>query len=210
MQYQQSCVTTGAYHHSVHANHNQVLTHTHPLWSSVPQYPYGHERHTLAPPVRGSLAQASSLMTPDHTALAGPIVVDGHNGYANMQPGQPLMYRNDVEIDYGQPTTPTVGLNVDELLEYQRRRTCITSEEKEPLTPAQRRRKAQNRAAQQAFRDRKHQRVQELEAQLSALEVRTNSLASDNERLQHELLRVREETEALRGKYGHKSIQGIS
>jgi predicted nucleic acid-binding Zn-ribbon protein len=52
---------------------------------------------------------------------------------------------------------------------------------------------------QRAFRDRKRQRVQKLEAQLSALEVRTNSLASDNERLQHELLRAREENGALRG-----------
>lgn len=52
---------------------------------------------------------------------------------------------------------------------------------------------------QRAFRDRKRQRVQELEAQLSALEVRSDSLASDNERLQHELLRAREENKALRG-----------
>jgi riboflavin biosynthesis pyrimidine reductase len=52
--------------------------------------------------------------------------------------------------------------------------------------------------SQRAFRDRKRQRVQELEAQLSALEVRTNSLESDNERLQHELVLTREENEALR------------
>jgi hypothetical protein len=52
---------------------------------------------------------------------------------------------------------------------------------------------------QRAFRDRKRQRVQELEAQLLALEVRSNSLASDNEMLQHELLRAREENEVLRG-----------
>lgn len=53
--------------------------------------------------------------------------------------------------------------------------------------------------SQRAFRDRKRQRVQELEAQLSALEVRTNSLETDNERLKHELLVTREENEALRG-----------
>ncbi|KAI4801293.1 hypothetical protein E4T44_11626 [Aureobasidium sp. EXF-8845] len=138
-------------------------------------------------------------MTPDHTAPDGLVVSNDHNGYATVQTGQPLMNRNDVEIDYRQPTSPTVEFNVDELLEYQRRRSSATSEEKEPLTPAQRRRKAQNRAAQRAFRDRKRQRVEELEAQLSALEVRTNSLASENERLQHELLRAREENEALRG-----------
>lgn len=52
--------------------------------------------------------------------------------------------------------------------------------------------------SQRAFRDRKRQQVQELEAQLSALELRTNSLESDNERLKHELLLEREENEALR------------
>ncbi|KAI4803477.1 hypothetical protein E4T45_11090 [Aureobasidium sp. EXF-8846] len=206
MEYQQSCVTTAAYHHSIHARHNQGFTHTHPLWSGcityvlmLSQYPCGCERHALALSVGDTLAQAPLLMTPDHTAPDGLVVSNDHNGYATVQTGQPLMNRNDVEIDYRQPTSPTVEFNVDELLEYQRRRSSATSEEKEPLTPAQRRRKAQNRAAQRAFRDRKRQRVEELEAQLSALEVRTNSLASENERLQHELLRAREENEALRG-----------
>ncbi|KAG9875125.1 hypothetical protein KCU94_g22897, partial [Aureobasidium melanogenum] len=137
-------------------------------------------------------------MTSGHTTPVEPIVVDGHNGYASVPPGHPAIYRNGVEVDYGQHMPPTVEFNVDELLEYQRRRSSATSEEKEPLTPAQRRRKAQNRAAQRAFRDRKRQRVQELEAQLSALEVRTNSLESDNERLRHELLRTKEENEVLR------------
>ncbi|KAI4842073.1 hypothetical protein E4T45_09214, partial [Aureobasidium sp. EXF-8846] len=182
MEYQQPCVTTGACH-PIYAHHNQGFTHTHPVWSGVLQYPYGYEQHTLAPAVDGTFAQAPPIMTSGHTAPAQPVVVEGHGGYATVPPGQPLLYRNGAEVDYGQPTSPTVEFNVDELLEYQRRRSSATSEEKEPLTPAQRRRKAQNRAAQRAFRDRKRQRVQELEAQLSALEVRTNSLESDNERL---------------------------
>ncbi|KAI4742274.1 hypothetical protein E4T50_07335 [Aureobasidium sp. EXF-12298] len=196
MEYQQACVTTGACHHPVYAHHNQGFTHTQPVWSGVPQYAYGYEQHTLAPPVGSTFAQAP-IMTSDHTTTAE--VVDGHSGYPVVSPGQSLMYRNGVEVDYGQPTSPAVEFNVDELLEYQRRRSSATSEEKEPLTPAQRRRKAQNRAAQRAFRDRKRQRVQELEAQLSVMEVRTNSLESDNERLKHELLVTREENEALRG-----------
>jgi hypothetical protein len=57
------------------------------------------------------------------------------------------MHRNDVEIDYGQAASTTAEFNVDELLVHQRRRSSATSEEKEPLTPAQRRRKAQNRTA---------------------------------------------------------------
>ncbi|KAH0287580.1 hypothetical protein M436DRAFT_34888 [Aureobasidium namibiae CBS 147.97] len=211
MEYQQSCVTTAAYHHPIYAHHNQGFTHTHPLWSGVTQYHYGYERHALAPSEGGTLAQAPSPMTPDHTTPAGPVVLNDDNEYATVRPEQPLMYRNDVEIYFGQPTSPTVEFNVDELLVYQRRRSSATSEVKEVLTPAQRRRRAQNRAAQRAFRDRKRQRVQELEAQLSALEVRSNSLASDNERLQHELLRTREENEALRGiaqpQPSHKTMQ---
>lgn len=181
------------------------------------QYSYAYEQHTLSPTAGDTFAHAR-MMSSGHTTPAEPIVVDGHNGYAPIPPGHPAMYRNGVEVDYGQSVPPTVEFNVDELLEYQRRRSSATSEEKESLTPAQRRRKAQNRAAyvlstfvggpllthggdhsQRAFRDRKRQRVQELEAQLSALEVRTNSLESDNEKLRHELLRTKEENEVLRG-----------
>ncbi|KAG9996729.1 hypothetical protein KCU78_g17305, partial [Aureobasidium melanogenum] len=197
MEYHQACVTTGANHHPIYAHHNQGYTHTPPVWSAVPQYSYGYEQHPLAAPVGDAFNQAP-IMTSGHTTPAEPIVVDGHNGYASVPPGHPAIYRNGVEVDYGQHMPPTVEFNVDELLEYQRRRSSATSEEKEPLTPAQRRRKAQNRAAQRAFRDRKRQRVQELEAQLSALEVRTNSLESDNEKLRHELLRAKEENDVLR------------
>jgi hypothetical protein len=59
------------------------------------------------------------------------------------------MYSNDIEVDCGQPKPLAIELNVDGLLVYQELRRCATGEEKEkePLTPAQRRRKAQNRTA---------------------------------------------------------------
>jgi hypothetical protein len=57
------------------------------------------------------------------------------------------MYSNDIEVGCGQPKSPTTELNIDGLLEYQEQRRCATGEEKESLTPAQRRRKAQNRTA---------------------------------------------------------------
>lgn len=110
------------------------------------QYPYGYEQHTLARSVGSTLAQAP-IMTSDHTTPPEPVVLDGHKRYATVPPGQPLMYWKGVGVDDGQPTSPTVELNVDELLEYRRRRSHATSEVKEPLTPAQRRRKTQNRAA---------------------------------------------------------------
>lgn len=82
-------------------------------------------------------------------------------------------------------------------------RTRSSSEEKESLTPAQSRRKAQNRAAQRAFRERKERHVRDLEAKLSALESSTHSLQSDNERLKLALQRVRTENEILRATSQH-------
>ncbi|UPX14076.1 uncharacterized protein EKO05_0004568 [Ascochyta rabiei] len=85
-------------------------------------------------------------------------------------------------------------------------RTRSSSEEKEAslhLTPAQSRRKAQNRAAQRAFRERKERHVRDLEAKLNALENNTQSLQSDNERLKLALQRARIENEVLRATSGH-------
>ncbi|KAH8692941.1 hypothetical protein BGW36DRAFT_385559 [Talaromyces proteolyticus] len=73
-----------------------------------------------------------------------------------------------------------------------------SSEEKEPLTPAQSRRKAQNRAAQRAFRERKERRVRELEQKLNDLEQTSTTLHADNERLKQELARIATENEILR------------
>lgn len=100
-------------------------------------------------------------------------------------------------------------------------RTRSSSEEKESLTPAQSRRKAQNRAAydylhciiecilyanpkrsQRAFRERKERHVKDLENKLSALESSTHSLQSDNERLKLALQRARTENEILRATSG--------
>lgn len=187
------------------------------------QYHYGYAQHTAVqvPSVDDVYPQAPGMSRVD-IPLVKPIVLDERSSFIAIPPGQPGVYSNGAEVDYVQPSSPLVELNVDELLEYQRRRSSATSEEKEPLTPAQRRRKAQNRAAyvskpqgptlqkapsltrhgdqyrQRAFRDRKRQRVQDLEAQLSALEVRTSSLESDNKRLKHELVLTQNENNLLR------------
>jgi hypothetical protein len=57
------------------------------------------------------------------------------------------MYLSGVEVGCGQPKSPAIELNIDGLLEYQEQRRSATGKEKESLTPAQRRRKAQNRTA---------------------------------------------------------------
>ncbi|KAI5364553.1 Putative basic-leucine zipper domain, transcription factor PAP1, Yap1 redox domain superfamily [Septoria linicola] len=87
------------------------------------------------------------------------------------------------------------GIALD--LDHERSRRN-SSEEKENLTPAQSRRKAQNRAAQRAFRERKERHVRDLEAKLTLLTTTTSSLQSDNERLKLLLQRAQTENEILR------------
>ncbi|EED20183.1 bZIP transcription factor (Fcr3), putative [Talaromyces stipitatus ATCC 10500] len=76
--------------------------------------------------------------------------------------------------------------------------TRSSSEEKDVTTPAQDRRKAQNRAAQRAFRERKERRVKELEQKLTDLQAQSMTLHADNERLKRELAKVATENEILR------------
>ncbi|OKL60509.1 hypothetical protein UA08_04261 [Talaromyces atroroseus] len=73
-----------------------------------------------------------------------------------------------------------------------------SSEEKDAVTPAQSRRKAQNRAAQRAFRERKERHVRELEQKLNDLQAKSMSLHADNERLKRELAKIVTENEILR------------
>ncbi|KAF1952670.1 hypothetical protein CC80DRAFT_495183 [Byssothecium circinans] len=105
------------------------------------------------------------------------------------------------------PTTPMPAGKLDSSLggdmEDSRAITArSSSEEKDTenagLTPAQSRRKAQNRAAQRAFRERKERHVRDLEAKLSLLESTSHTLQSDNERLKLALQRARTENDILR------------
>ncbi|CAI7585192.1 unnamed protein product [Penicillium pancosmium] len=73
-----------------------------------------------------------------------------------------------------------------------------SSEEKESMTPAQTKRKAQNRAAQRAFRERKERHVKDLEDKVNSLEDSSTSLQADNERLKRQLAKYATENEILR------------
>ncbi|KAJ9643216.1 uncharacterized protein PV06_05518 [Exophiala oligosperma] len=80
-----------------------------------------------------------------------------------------------------------------------------SSEEKDLLTPQQNKRKAQNRAAQRAFRERKEKHVKDLEARLSTLQRQSMTLNGENERLRRELAKVATENEILRATSGSAS-----
>ncbi|ODA78700.1 hypothetical protein RJ55_06082 [Drechmeria coniospora] len=72
------------------------------------------------------------------------------------------------------------------------------SDDDENLTPAQSRRKAQNRAAQRAFRERKERHVKDLEAKLANLQAAQQKTEVENERLKRNLQKVSTENEMLR------------
>ncbi|KAI5816318.1 hypothetical protein BZA77DRAFT_62808 [Pyronema omphalodes] len=71
-----------------------------------------------------------------------------------------------------------------------------SSEEKE-LTPGQRRRKEQNRAAQRAFRERKERHVKELENRLASLEQANSRAAAENDKLKEQLEKTQLENRLL-------------
>ncbi|KAK7946511.1 bZIP transcription factor [Apiospora aurea] len=75
----------------------------------------------------------------------------------------------------------------------------------EDMTPAQSRRKAQNRAAQRAFRERKERHVKDLEAKLASLEATQHLTATENEKLKRDLQKMSTENEILRAT---SSVQG--
>ncbi|KAI2620563.1 hypothetical protein GGR54DRAFT_639596 [Hypoxylon sp. NC1633] len=77
------------------------------------------------------------------------------------------------------------------------RQTASNSDD-DDLTPAQSRRKAQNRAAQRAFRERKERHVKDLEAKLANLEAQQHQTASENEKLKRDLQKISTENEILR------------
>jgi hypothetical protein len=77
----------------------------------------------------------------------GQVFEDGQNRFVTTPPGQFSMHFNGTDMDHGQRGLATVELNMDGLLEHQEQRQRAADEGKDPLTPAQRRRKVQNRTA---------------------------------------------------------------
>jgi len=77
------------------------------------------------------------------------------------------------------------------------------SDDDDNMTPAQSRRKAQNRAAQRAFRERKERHVKDLEAKLAALQKDSASVAEENERLKLQLQKAATENEILKATAAH-------
>ena len=91
----------------------------------------------------------------------------------------------------------------------QSRRQGSNSDEDE-LTPAQSRRKAQNRAAQRAFRERKERHVKDLENRLHQLEQSQQEALTENEKLRRDLQKMSTENEILRATGGPAGSPGAN
>ncbi|KAI0590430.1 bZIP transcription factor [Pyrenophora tritici-repentis] len=172
------------------------------------QQPYDHflgmNSHSFAhagaePDTTRSIEQLDPILFPAAAASYDAASFGFNNGLPTPQQGSPDNVAAHTPMPVGSVDSG-IGAEFDD---GRGSRTRSSSEEKDNLTPAQSRRKAQNRAAQRAFRERKERHVKELETKLSALESSTHSLQSDNERLKAALARARTENEILRATSGH-------
>ncbi|KAF4637627.1 hypothetical protein G7Y89_g450 [Cudoniella acicularis] len=121
-----------------------------------------------------------------------PTFIYGGNGYMAYPPF-PMQYT----------TEPPVGLipvelEIEGLYEDYDRRRRKNGSEKIVSSHVHSRRRAQNRASQRAFRDRKEKHMRELEQRLNELEGRHTSLSQSYESLQLEYSSVKQELARLK------------
>lgn len=148
---------------------------------------------------------------PDPSALMGP----AQSPPASLHRGQSIPHALPYE---GSGSISNEVLPDTESGEQAMSRSSDGDEDKDNMTPAQSRRKAQNRAAcvqlhrgntkqirltyqlhrQRAFRERKERHVKDLEIKLKSIEAQSTDLLSDNERLRRELDRLATQNEILR------------
>jgi len=127
-------------------------------------------------------------------------------------PQFPYVYQ---ETDFLQGSIEAIPLDIDidGLYDETDRRRRRNPKDKNVSSQVHSRRRAQNRASQRAFRDRKEKHVKELEHKLQDLEEKHNNLSESHEQLQQEydtarkqLARLTQENESLRGPKGSSSI----
>lgn len=128
------------------------------------------------------------------------------NGFDNLHrsnsfmnyPTYPMQYHLSSESLATMGLIP-VELDIEGLYEDHDRRRRRTSGNEKAVSPhVHSRRRAQNRASQRAFRDRKEKHMRELEERLGELEGRHTDLSRSYESLQIEYTNVKQELERLR------------
>lgn len=150
--------------------------------------------------VQGLYEGASSSGSSASSPMAGNSSFEnyyGANGYMSY-PAFP-MQQYPMNGDTGVPAgLIPVELEIEGLYEDYDRRRRKNGSEKIVSSHVHSRRRAQNRASQRAFRDRKEKHMRELEQQIVELEGRHNDLSRSYESLQVEYTNVKEELDRLR------------
>ncbi|KAL4951430.1 hypothetical protein BDW69DRAFT_38906 [Aspergillus filifer] len=182
--------------------------HPHPQQQQQQQHQHQqHQQHSF--PLYG-------LPTPTHNPH-GDDNMQGHFDHLNYQPNPFDPFGTAQSQQFGHPPQSPPdsyskqsvssngggGQNIayDDLLPSDLGLVRSDSEEKDKddlVTPAQVKRKEQNRAAQRAFRERKERRVRDLEETVSNLQQESTNMTAENERLKRELARFETENEILR------------
>ncbi|KAG6367191.1 hypothetical protein INS49_001376 [Diaporthe citri] len=119
-----------------------------------------------------------------------------HNGQSQTNRG--VNGGGGAVVKPSQPDGLSLSTKPEPVVDLDSGRQGSNSAEEDDLTPAQSRRKAQNRAAQRAFRERKERHVKDLEAKLASLEAAQHETASENEKLKRDLQKMSTENEILK------------
>ncbi|KAL0937656.1 bZIP transcription factor [Colletotrichum truncatum] len=140
---------------------------------------------------------AAAQFNPQHTSFPGPPTPPNHGlPVQQQQAPQQQPKHNGMSVPPVQQPQADVVHKQEPLDDYSRRGGSNSDDD--DLTPAQSRRKAQNRAAQRAFRERKEKHVKDLEAKLANLEAEAQQKSTENERLKREMQKISTENEILR------------
>ncbi|KAK7451953.1 bZIP transcription factor [Colletotrichum acutatum] len=146
---------------------------------------------------------AAQQFNPQHTSFPGPPGPPTPPNHG-LPVQQPVQQQRTQHNGMSAPPVQQIKAQPDALIHKQEplddhsRRGQSNSDDEENMTPAQSRRKAQNRAAQRAFRERKERHVKDLEAKLANLEAEAQQKSTENERLKREMQKISTENEILR------------
>ncbi|EHK98324.1 putative AP-1-like transcription factor [Glarea lozoyensis 74030] len=161
---------------------------------------YSPENHHLASP--GDMVPGLYDGTSSESSASSPMNYNGYdtsygtNGFMTY-PAYPMAYPTHNENVAPVGLIP-VELEIEGLYEDYDRRRRKNGSEKIVSSHVHSRRRAQNRASQRAFRDRKEKHMRELEQRLGELEGRHTDLSRSYESLQLEYSSVKQELDRLK------------
>ncbi|KAG9233497.1 hypothetical protein BJ875DRAFT_378507 [Amylocarpus encephaloides] len=167
------------------------------------------------PPQYGYQVGLHQLPTPTHTAASA----NSDDAFSNSPPASSFEYHTTFDpfnhpaqynsTPIGKPQ-PAIAHQVDQKPSFGNPNGAFdpidangnvqqgSNSDDDDRSPAQSRRKAQNRAAQRAFRERKERHVKDLEAKLATLEKNSANMVEENERLKLQIQKKETENEILK------------